>query len=174
MYINALLPTPKQSTSKRGSIKWKRNNSGDNKLSNINTNKPFKPENTRKALKPKPKPRATATATIVLTRKTRATITRVAPLKKRAKDAKTIAISPMAGVEVANTKPKTRRKARTDVNRNVSRMLPPRPSLDFAQYIQFSLLPYNKAIIRKLSKISPFLVSYPLPFFLFYIYYILY
>jgi hypothetical protein len=131
MYINALLPTPKQSTSKRGSIKRKRNNSGNNKPSDINTDKPSKPENTRKASKPKPKPRATATTTAALTRKTYATVTRAAPLKKRAKDAKTIAISPTAGVEVANVKPKTRRKARTDVNRNVSRILPPRPSPDF-------------------------------------------
>ncbi len=37
----------------------------------------------------------------------------------------------MAGVEVANVKPKTRRKACTDVDCNVSRILPPRPSLDF-------------------------------------------
>jgi hypothetical protein len=82
-------------------------------------------------LKPKPKPRVTATATVALTRKTRATVTCIAPLKKQAKDAKTIAISPTAGIEVANAKPKTRRKARTDVDRNVSRMLPPGPSLDF-------------------------------------------
>ena len=131
MHINALPPTPKRSTSKRGSIKRKRNNSGDNKLSNINTNKPSKLENMYKVLKPKPKPKTTLTATIALTRKTRATITYIAPLKKRAKDAKTIAISPIAGAEVANVKPKTRRRARTDVNRNVSRMLPPGPGPDF-------------------------------------------
>jgi hypothetical protein len=88
-------------------------------------------ENIYKVLKPKPKPKATLTATTALTRKTRTTITRAAPPKKRVKDAKTIAISPIAGVEVANAKPKPRRKARTDVNYNVSRMLPPRPSLDF-------------------------------------------
>jgi hypothetical protein len=132
MYINTLSPTPKRSTFKRGSIKRKRNNSGNNKPSDINTDKPSKPENTRKALKPKPKPRATATATTVLTRKTCATITRAVPLKKRVKDAKTIAISPTAGVEVANAKPKTRRKARTDVDCNVSRILPPGPGPDFA------------------------------------------
>jgi hypothetical protein len=132
MYINALLPIPKRSTSKRGSIKRKYNNSGDNKLSDTNTNKPSKLENTRKALKLKPKPRATATATIASTRKTYTTATYTAPPKKRAKDAKTIAISPTAGVEAANAKPKTRRKARTDVNCNVSRILPPRPSPDFA------------------------------------------
>jgi hypothetical protein len=97
----------------------------------MNTNKPSKPENTYKALKPKPKPRATVTATIALTRKTRATATYIVPLKKRVKDAKTIAISPTAGIEVANAKPKTRRKARIDINRNVSRILPPRPSPDF-------------------------------------------
>ena len=131
MYINALLPTPKRSTFKRGSIKRKYNNSGDDKLSNINTDKPSKLENTRKVLKPKPKPRATATATAALTRKTRATTTYIAPPKKRAKDAKTIAISPTASVEVANIKPKTRRKARTDINYNVSRILPPGPGLDF-------------------------------------------
>jgi len=125
------LPTPKQSTSKRGSTKRKRNNSGNDKPSNTNTDKPSKPENTRKALKLKPKPRATATATVALTRKTRTTATYVAPPKKRAKDAKTIAISPIAGIEAANAKPKTRRKACTDVNYNVSRMLPPRPSPDF-------------------------------------------
>jgi hypothetical protein len=82
-------------------------------------------------LKLKPKPRATVTATIALTRKTYTTTTYIAPLKKRVKDAKTIAISPTAGVEVANAKPKTRRKACTDVNYNVSRMLPPRPGPDF-------------------------------------------
>jgi len=131
MHINALLPTPERSTSKRGSIKRKCNNSGDDKLSNTNTNKPSKLENMRKALKPKPKPRATATATAALTRKTYTTITRIAPPKKRAKDAKTIAISPTAGVEAANAKPKTRRKACTDVNCNVGRILPPRPGLDF-------------------------------------------
>jgi hypothetical protein len=131
MYINILSPTPKRGTSKRGSIKRKCDNSGNNKLSDTNTDKPSKLENTRKVLKPKPKPRATATTTAALTRKTRATITRIAPLKKRAKDAKTIAISPTAGIEVANIKPKTRRKACTDVNRNVSRMLPPGPSPDF-------------------------------------------
>ena len=85
----------------------------------------------RKALKLKPKPKATLTATTALTRKTRATVTYVVPPKKRAKDAKTIAISPMAGVEVANVKPKTRRKACTDVDCNVSRILPPRPGPDF-------------------------------------------
>jgi len=42
------MPTPKRSTSKRGSIKRKRNNSGDNKLSDINTDKPSKLENTRR------------------------------------------------------------------------------------------------------------------------------
>jgi hypothetical protein len=131
MHIDALSPTPERSTFKRGSTKRKRNNSGDDKPSDTNTNKPSKPENTRKASKPKPKPRATATTTAALTRKTYATVTRAAPLKKRAKDAKTIATSPTAGVEVADAKPKTRRKARTDVNRNVSRMLPPGPGPDF-------------------------------------------
>jgi len=97
----------------------------------MNTDKPSKLENIRKALKLKPKPRATATATAALTRKTRTTVTCTAPPKKRAKDAKTIAISPMAGAEAANTKPKTRRKARTDVNCNVGRILPPGPGLDF-------------------------------------------
>ena len=82
MYINPLLPIPKRSTSKRGSKKRKRDNSGNNKLSDINTNKPSKPENTRKALKPKPKPKATLTATIVLSRITRATTTYIVPLKK--------------------------------------------------------------------------------------------
>jgi hypothetical protein len=82
-------------------------------------------------LKLKPKPRATATTTVALIRKTRATITYIVPLKKRVKDAKTIAISPTAGVEVANAKPKTRRKAYTDINRNISRILPPRPGPDF-------------------------------------------
>ena len=132
MYINKPLPTPKRSTSKRGSIKRKRDNSGDNKLSDINTNKPSKLENTRKVLKPKPKPKTTLIATIASTRKTRATVTRIVPPKKWAKDAKTIAISPIAGAEAANVKPKTRRRARTDVNRNVGRMLPPRPGPDFA------------------------------------------
>ena len=174
MYINALLYTPKQSTFKRGSIKRKYDNSGNNKLSDINTDKPSKPENMRKVLKPKPKPKATLTATIALTRKTRATAPYIAPLKRQVKDAKTIAISPTAGIEAANVKPKTRRKARIDINHNLSRILPPRPSLDFTQYIQSSLPPYNKAIVRKLSKISPFPVSYPLPLFLFYIYRILY
>jgi hypothetical protein len=131
MYINALSPTPDQSTSKRGSIKRKYNNSGNNKLSDINTDKLSKTENMCKASKPKPKPKATPTATAALTRKTRTTITCIAPLKKRVKDAKTIAISPTAGVEVADAKPKPRRKARTDVNRNVGRMLPPRPGPDF-------------------------------------------
>ena len=46
--------------------------------------------------------------------------------------AKTTALSPMAGAEAANAKPKPRRKARTDVNRNVGRILPPRPGPDFA------------------------------------------
>jgi hypothetical protein len=132
MYIDALSPMPERSTSKRGFIKWKRNNSSDDKLSDTNTDKPSKPENTRKVSKPKPKPKATLTATVASTRKTYATATRIAPLKKWAKDAKTIAISPTAGVEIANVKPKTRRKARTDVNYNVGRMLPPRPGLDFA------------------------------------------
>ena len=141
MYINKLPPIPKRSTSKHGSIKQKRNNSGDNKLSNINTNKPSKLENTRKALKPKPKPKTTPIATIASTRKTRTTATYIAPLKKRVKDAKTTTISPMAGAEAANIKPKTRRRARTDVNRNISRILPPRPSPDFTQYIQSSLPP---------------------------------
>jgi hypothetical protein len=73
---------PKQSTFKRGSIKWKCNNSGDDKLSDTNTDKPSKPENICKVLKPKPKPKATLTATIALTKKTRTTITYIAPLKK--------------------------------------------------------------------------------------------
>ena len=117
------------------------NNSSNNKLSNINTNKPFKLENIYKVLKPKPKPKMTLTTTIVLTRKTYTTITRIVPLKKQVKDAKTIAISPIASIEVDNIKPKTRYRARTVINCNVSRMLPPRPSLDFTQYIQSSLLP---------------------------------
>ena len=82
MYINALPPIPKRSTSKRGSIKRKRNNSSDNKLSNINTNKPSKLENIYKVLKLKPKPKTTLIATIALTRKTYTTITYIAPLKK--------------------------------------------------------------------------------------------
>jgi len=82
MHINPLSPMPKRSTSKRGSKKRKRNNSGDDELSDINTNKPSKPENTRKALKPKPKPKATLTATVALSRTTRATATRIVPLKK--------------------------------------------------------------------------------------------
>ena len=132
MHIDPLLPTLKYSTSKRGSKKRKCNNSGDNKLSNTNTNKPSKPENTRKALKLKPKPKATPTATAALSRITRATATRIVPPKKQAKDAKTKAISPMAGVKAANAKPKTKRKACTEVNHNVSRMLSPGPSPDFA------------------------------------------
>jgi hypothetical protein len=132
MYIDALSPTPERSTSKRGSTKRKRDNSGDDELSDTNTDKPSKLENTRKALKPKPKPKATLTATAASTRKTRATVICAVPPKKRAKDAKTIATSPMAGIEIADAKPKTRRKARTDVNRNVSRMLPPGPGPDFA------------------------------------------
>ena len=135
MHINPLLPTPKYSTSKRGSKKQKRNNSGDDKLSDINTDKPFKPENAYKAAKPKPKPKATPTATAALSRTTYTTATYIAPLKKQAKDAKTKAISPTAGVEAANAKPKTKRKARTDVNRNIGRMLSPRPGPDFTQYI---------------------------------------
>jgi len=131
MYINPLLPTPKRSTFKRGSKKQKRNNSGDNKLSNINTDKPSKLENACKAAKLKPKPKATLTATIALSRITYTTATYIALLKKRAKDAKTKAISPIAGTEAANIKPKTKRKARTDVNYNVSRMLPPGSSPDF-------------------------------------------
>jgi len=131
MHINPLLPIPKHSTSKRGSKKWKCNNSGNNKLSDINTNKPSKPENMRKALKPKPKPKATLTATVALSRITHTTVTYIAPLKKQAKDAKTKAISPIAGVKAANVKPKTKCKARTEVNCNISKMLPPRPSPDF-------------------------------------------
>ena len=131
MHINAPPPTPERSTSKRGSTKRKRNNSGDDKPSDTNTNKPSKPENTRKASKPKPKPKTTPTATAASTRKTRATATRAAPPKKRAKDAKTTATSPTAGAEAADAKPKTRHRARTDVNRNVGRMLPPGPGPDF-------------------------------------------
>ena len=131
MHINTLLSIPKRSTFKRSFIKRKRNNSGNDKLSNINTNKPFKPENTRKALKLKPKPKATLTATIALSRITYTIATYIAPLKKRIKDAKTKAISPTAGIEVANAKPKTKRKARIDVNRNVGRILPLRPGPDF-------------------------------------------
>ena len=37
----------------------------------------------------------------------------------------------MAGVKAANIKPKTKRKVRTEVNYNVSRILSPRPSPDF-------------------------------------------
>ena len=84
-----------------------------------------------KVLKPKPKPKTTLIATIALTRKTRTTITYIAPLTKRVKDAKTRAIRPIASIEVANIKPKTRRRAHTDVNYNISRILPPRPSPDF-------------------------------------------
>jgi len=131
MHINPPSPTPERSTSKHGSKKRKCNNSGDDKLSNMNTDKPSKLENTRKALKLKPKPKATLTATTALSRTTCATVTRIAPLKKRAKDAKTKAISPMASAEAANTKPKTKRKACTEVNYNVSRMLPSGPGPDF-------------------------------------------
>jgi len=68
----------------------------------------------------------------VLSRITYATTTYIVPLKKWVKDAKTKAISPTAGVEVADAKPKTKYKAYTEVNYNVSKMLPPRPSPDFA------------------------------------------
>jgi len=122
---------PKYSTSKRGSKKRKYNNSGNNKPSDINTNKPSKLENTRKALKLKPKPKATPTATAALSRITYTTATYTAPLKKQVKDVKTKAISPTAGVEAANIKPKTKRKARIEVNYNVSKILPPRPGPDF-------------------------------------------
>jgi len=82
MHINPPLPTPKYSTFKHGSKKRKCNNSGNNKLSNTNTDKPSKLKNTRKVLKLKPKPKATLTTTIALSRTIYATITRVAPLKK--------------------------------------------------------------------------------------------
>ena len=98
----------------------------------MNINKPSKLENTRKAPKPKTKPKVTLTATAASSRTTRATITYAAPLKKRAKDAKTNAISPTASVEAANIKPKPKRKPRTEVDCNISRILPPRPGPDFA------------------------------------------
>ena len=125
------MPTPKYNTFKRGFKKQKYNNSSNNKLSDINTNKPFKLENIYKALKLKPKPKVTLTATIVLSRITYTTITYIVLLKKRAKDAKTKAISPIAGVKVANIKLKTKRKARIEVNYNISKILPPKLSLDF-------------------------------------------
>ena len=121
-----------ENTSKRGFKKRKYNNSGDDKLSNINTDKASKPEeNTRKTLKAKGKAKATLTATAASSRKTYSTATYIAPTKKRAKETKSKAISATAGVEVGNTKPKSKRKGRTEVNCNVSRILPPRPGLDF-------------------------------------------
>jgi hypothetical protein len=73
----------------------------------------------------------TLTTTIALTIKTRTTITYIVLLKKRVMDAKTIAISPIASIEVANIKPKTRRRTYIDINYNISRILPLKPSLDF-------------------------------------------
>ena len=121
-----------ENTSKRSSKKQKYNNSGNNKLSDININKAFKlEENTYKTLKAKGKAKATLMATIALSRKTRGTVTYIVLTKKQVKETKSKAISATASVEVGNIKPKSKRKGRTEVNYNVSRMLPPRPRLDF-------------------------------------------